>query len=266
MSRLSLLLLLLGLSLATSTARAITVDEIVRLLDKGVGERVILEQVAAEDARLRLTSDEILALKEAGASDGLLRALIRTGRAPEVSDEARTSDAPERELEEDSLRAGGALVDRYAVPIPRARAYYDPFGWYWRPWPWYAGYHSPFRWIDCGFYHGGCWDHWWWRWGTWCDRRPPWRHGASDWRADSRIRDDGRGAWSRGSAAVRPRWQRHRDEPARPGWRRPPEGFDRGARGVERTPGRPGRSFSGSHGAGWRSPSGSSGARHGRGR
>src|SRR5512144_753395 len=60
-------------------AAAMDVDDVIALLEDGVGEQVILDQVAAESAHFELTTQDILDLRDAGASDDLIRELILTG-------------------------------------------------------------------------------------------------------------------------------------------------------------------------------------------
>ncbi len=55
---------------------ALTVDDIIALLEAGVGESVILKQADLSGTRLILTVDMLIQLKKAGASDKLLEALV----------------------------------------------------------------------------------------------------------------------------------------------------------------------------------------------
>ena len=254
--------LCLGLAVVGSapSARAMTAPEIVRLLDAGIGEAVILDQVRVEGIDARLSSEEILSLKQAGASDDFLRALIRAG-----SESASTRGevtASRGELEDE-------WTESYRSPIQRVEIYYDPFGYYWYSWPAAYAYYDPFRWLDCGFYYAGWWDHRWWRYGPYCDHYRGlywhWEHPRPD---PSRV-DRGRHSWTRASRDEHPRihrpaerdrgWgrdrgiERSRDRSVRPGSElrpRAPQGADR--RSDRGAPGRSGGGRSDPSRSGWK--------------
>jgi len=162
------------LFLAAVTAHAMTVYDIVDLLEAGVGEAVILDQIEAEDASFRLSTEDLITLKRAGASDELLQAMIALdGEKPE---------APSR----DWTRA-------YHQPsYIRVNLYYDPFGYHWYGWPYYFAYYYPFRWSDCGFYHAGWWSRSWCGWGP----AARWYWDRYHWHSRP-VRTDGRHAWNR---------------------------------------------------------------------
>lgn len=148
-------LTLMLVTLATPAA-AMTIDDVLELLHAGVNESVILDQVEAEDARFGLETEDILALKNVGASDDLVRALIAT------------SDGSARD-------EGGWADDYYANDYYRSSDSsvslsftYDPFGYYWYCSPYYYGYYYPFRTINFGWYYAGCLSSNWWGWhGYW---------------------------------------------------------------------------------------------------
>ena len=149
--------LLLLLVLAAAPASAMDLDDVFALLNAGVGEDVILDQMESESASFLLETDDILALRRSGASDQLLRAMIESG------DTRRAEREAERE-------AGGDWTeDYYAVDRDlRVEIAYDPFGYHWYASPSYFVYYYPFRTWDVGCYYAG-WYHWrWWGWnGYW---------------------------------------------------------------------------------------------------
>jgi len=191
--------LVAALLFAAPAARAATVEDAVRLLEGGVGERVVLEQIEAEGLDEPLSTGDILALKRAGASDELIRELIRSSRsAPDAEVSASQGTVDEEDLAD--RYGSGPLEDRYASPLVHARLYYDPFGYYWYPWPWSFAYYYPFSWIDCGFYYAGWWDHRWWRHGSWCGYYRDRYCGPYAWHWDGSHGDrrgSGRHAWDR---------------------------------------------------------------------
>jgi len=72
----ALALVLMMASAQALFAATLTVPELVSLLKAGVGEKVILAQVRASGPSPALSAEEIVQLKEAGASDELLEALV----------------------------------------------------------------------------------------------------------------------------------------------------------------------------------------------
>lgn len=102
------------LSLAAGPVAADTVDEIVRMLEGGLSEELILDWLdAAEEAPARPAAEELLKLKRAGASEELLRELVRRSRpqAPPPASPAAAVLAPAAE--------GPESVDPVPVdPVP----------------------------------------------------------------------------------------------------------------------------------------------------
>jgi hypothetical protein len=62
--------------------RPMTVADVLRLLKVHIGEEVIIEQIDATRSIFTLSTEDLVELKKAGASDRLLRVMIRTGEAP----------------------------------------------------------------------------------------------------------------------------------------------------------------------------------------
>ncbi|MCE5252405.1 hypothetical protein LLG96_19565 [bacterium] len=63
--------------------RAVTLEEIVKMSQAGVGKDVIISQIGATHSRFRLTSDEIVKLTEAGVNEEIIETMIETGARPE---------------------------------------------------------------------------------------------------------------------------------------------------------------------------------------
>jgi hypothetical protein len=160
------------------TASALDFDQIVRLKLAGVGEATILKLVETERAVIFLSVDEIIRLKEVGSSEDFIRELM---------------DTPDRFGGEESAYAGETDADAnvyiydddfdwvddyyaygnndYATVF--TYQYYDPFAYYWYPWPSSYVYYAPFWWTHSGFYYAGHWSSDWWDpWGpsySYCD-------------------------------------------------------------------------------------------------
>lgn len=162
------------LALTAAPALGMSVDDVIDLLDAGVGEAVILDQMESQDARFQLTTDDLILLKRAGATDTLLQAMI-----------AREAPRGKQEYTQDWTRS------YYEPSGIRVSVYYDPFGYHWYSWPYYFTYYYPFWWGDCGFYYAGWWSHAWCGWGhrtTWYWDRYHWDRWP--------VRADGRMAWN----------------------------------------------------------------------
>lgn len=197
----------LGLTAALSSpAMALSVPDIVRMLRADIGEEIILRQMAVDQSALHLTAEEILALKEAGASDYLLSALIESGRPGwerDADDSAAGSSAAEAPQPPDPdvpLSARG-----YDPPGVDVHLYYDPFGTTlagreWCGTPWVYAYVFPFHWVDCRWYYAGWWP-WRWTWSRWdaCWAPPAhfWPPHRPAYHHDHRGSREGRYAWSR---------------------------------------------------------------------
>ena len=62
----------------TSTRRAMTVEDVVRLAKSGVGSKTLVAMIETSQIRhAPLTPDELVALKEKGLDDEVLAALVR---------------------------------------------------------------------------------------------------------------------------------------------------------------------------------------------
>lgn len=184
--------LLLGLLTAAPAAQALSLDDIIRLKLAGVEEETILRVVDAEEAVFYLSVEDILDLKDAGASDDFIRELMDTPeRFP--GSEYRSTD--------DIYIHGYEPFDNNDYATVFTHYYYDPFAYYWYPWPRFYAYYSPFWWTNCGFYFAGhwCWD-WSDPWGScywYCDRN----YGYCHYFGPSRTRVRARGSEWRAAGA-----------------------------------------------------------------
>ncbi len=199
----------IALAVAPSAAASVSVDDLIRLKQAGVSEETILEVVQAEGVVLVLSVEDIIDLKNAGASDWLIRALMDTReQAATASSSAQGNVAEEYEYDSDWGDDDTPLYSDYSVVF--ADHYYDPFAYYWYPWPQSYFYYSPFWWSHSGFYYGGywCWD-WWDPWGpctSYCDAH----YGFDHHFGRSRTRDHGERRWHQLDTAVPRRAERER--------------------------------------------------------
>jgi hypothetical protein len=207
----------LGAGASDSAARALTVDDVLRLHYAGVGEDVILSEILVTDSVFDLDVDEILRLHEAGVSDRLVQFMIDTARTPAtesdvdanasaaetVEEEAGEGDSVQDDEDEDRVAYRTGVSLRWGYPL----WWYDLYWWdYWYydcayyPWSvswswscgaWYPVWHAPghFRVSPAWGYRWSWWSsypHWNadWRWA--CDRwyypPDPEPRGLSDWK------------------------------------------------------------------------------------
>ena len=131
---------------SATPALSMDLDDVSALLEAGVGEEIILQQMETEDAVFRLSTEDILDLKDAGASDRLIKEML------DRSDTDRSGEDWTR----DYYDYGGL------------RMAYDPFAYNWYASPFYFTYYYPFRYWDLGFYYAGWYSTSWWGWGPCC--------------------------------------------------------------------------------------------------
>jgi hypothetical protein len=109
-----------------------TVAEVQNLVKAGISDQVIVNQIQNASTRYTLTVDQIIALKQAGASDAVLNALINSANKPA----AQTSTT---------------VIQSDTYPYVYPNVYVDPWPLGWWGWggPYYYG----------GYYRGGYYWH-----------------------------------------------------------------------------------------------------------
>lgn len=136
------LLPLVGLLLAGCATHSHTVAappagpslvEIQTMVRDHVSDSVIISQIQNSSTRYCLTADQIISLKTAGVSDGVLNALINTASKPQPQIAAATTVVAQ------------PYVYPYAYPYGYPYAYVGPWPWFWWGWGWGPYYH--------GYYH-----------------------------------------------------------------------------------------------------------------
>jgi hypothetical protein len=197
-----------------ATARALTFNDIIDLKLAGVSETTILKLVESERAIVILSVDDILRLKDAGASEDFIRELMDTRERFEGADQDAYVIADDDDGDVYVYDDDVDWVDDYYALDPDDYAtvfvykYYDPFAYYWYPWPNLYVYYSPFWWNHSGFYFGGHWcSDWWDPWGpciTYCDSH----HGFDHHFGHPRTRTLAGRTWHRTHAAAAERAER----------------------------------------------------------
>jgi hypothetical protein len=106
------------------------VDEVTRLMDAGISDSVIVDEIKTRGMSARPTSDQIVALKKEGLSDAVLQTM---------------NEAPLRSDHDVIVESLGSPYPYYYSYYP----YYYPYPYYYGPW-WYGGpywgfyYHYPY--------------------------------------------------------------------------------------------------------------------------
>jgi hypothetical protein len=121
--------------LASTTASAATLDEIVALSKAGVSDSVILGLIDRDRTIFTLDSDQLVMLKQQGVSDAVVLAMLKSGRA-----EADAAARAENELRMANIAATAAPapdvvvvghgpdVPNGGLPAPPAQEFVVPYG------------------------------------------------------------------------------------------------------------------------------------------
>jgi hypothetical protein len=64
---------------------AMTKEDVIVLVNEGIGDDVIIDQIKATHSYFQLTTDDIVALKQAGVSEDVIRAMIQTTESEKMS-------------------------------------------------------------------------------------------------------------------------------------------------------------------------------------
>ena len=126
-------------TVAPPPASGPTVAEVQSMVKAGISDTVIVNQIQNASTHYTLTVDQIIALKQTGASDTVLNALINSANKPAAQPSSTT------------------VIQSETYPYVYPYVYVDPWPWGWWGWggPYYYGgyYHG-------GYYHGGGgWHH-----------------------------------------------------------------------------------------------------------
>jgi hypothetical protein len=103
--------------------------EIQTMAQAHVSDSVIISQIQNSSTRYHLTADQIISLKTAGVSDGVLDALINSASKPQLQTTTTT-----------------VVREPYPYPYAYPYAYVGPWPWFWWGWsPYYHGYYHHWR-------------------------------------------------------------------------------------------------------------------------
>ena len=131
------------LFLGTSTAFAVvTKDDVRKLLVAGISEETILHFIHRNAPSAPLSPEDITELKNAGAGDKVLNAMLEASKASASSYSSESTPAP-------SITTYYSSYSTYDYP------YYYPYSFYYPYYPYYYGY--PF--FSIGFSNVHCHDH-----------------------------------------------------------------------------------------------------------
>lgn len=119
MRRALVLILSLGLLPASvSPAEAVTVREIIELTRAGLGDEVLLALIEVDGGVFAIDAATLKSLRDAGVSERVIVALVRSGRQRPVVDPAQYVPPPPPEPQVIVIEHERPVV--YAVPVPVA--------------------------------------------------------------------------------------------------------------------------------------------------
>ena len=116
MRRLILLLLVL-LPLTPARADALTIRDIVELSRAGLGDDVLLALIEVDRSVFNIDTATLKSLKEAGVSERVIVAIVRSGRTPPPVEQPAAASLPQ--LRTPSSPAKRAMRQPSAAPVQR---------------------------------------------------------------------------------------------------------------------------------------------------
>jgi len=103
-----------------------TLTEIQTMVQNHVSDSVIISQIQNSNTRYHLTADQIISLKNAGVSEGIISALINTAS---------------KQAAQTTTVVQGPYAYPYPYPYPYPYAYVGPWPGFWWGWGWGPHYH-----------------------------------------------------------------------------------------------------------------------------
>ena len=114
-------------------------NDVKRLLQAGIGEQTIVEFIRKNAPAEPLTVDDITELRNAGATDAVINAMLEVSRT--------SSYGPSN----NSYSNGTTVVEGYAYPAPSSSSYsYSYYPYYYYPYP---SYYRPYRYYPYNSYN-----------------------------------------------------------------------------------------------------------------
>ena len=144
-----------------------TVHDVLRLLEAGVSERIVIAQIEESRTDFDLSTNDILALEESGVGDRVIEAMIRSGSSAEIYEE-------EEEIVTEEISEVPAHLGYYRYSNPHsievrlvpwsvpAVTYVELDSYWWDPWWWDTPYYVSYH------YYPGYRPHWRFA-SSWCN-------------------------------------------------------------------------------------------------
>ena len=143
------LAILAGLPLAASAQ--VTKEDIKKLTAAGISDDVILSYVKSNGGVARLSAEDVVELKQAGASEKLLTSILSNAAPSQpktLEKPALAPPAPATPTVVDSTPYYPAPTTVYASDYSYPSSYYYPYSWY------YPAYYS--SWYPRSYYYSSC--------------------------------------------------------------------------------------------------------------
>jgi hypothetical protein len=181
--------------LIPAMAQAMTVADVIKLSQSGVGDEVIQKQIESSGEVFTLTVDDILELKKAGVSDRVITYMINTGKGDNATPETRDDDGDDNAREYE--RYHGDLDGYYRGYNDASYNLFLSWGWggYYYP-TWYA------YWPGYRYYYPSYWcGSWYYPYPYYYSNHHHGRGHGGHYGHDSRAYKDGRNLGNRGGAS-----------------------------------------------------------------
>src|SRR5258708_34256714 len=120
MSRRTAFVLLAVLAVAAGRAEAVTIRDVIELSKAGLSDQVLLALIDVDRGVFTMDAPTVKQLKEAGVSEAVIVAMIRSGRTPQAEQPALA-----RELATPS-DPGATVIDHLGPPSPPPYAVPSP--------------------------------------------------------------------------------------------------------------------------------------------
>jgi hypothetical protein len=91
----------------------VTIEDLLGLKAHGLGDDILVALIQTDGSEFHLTAADVIALRQAGLSEAVIRAMIETARRPPAA-----IDAPAMPPEADRQVPAGTLFDRSDVAAP----------------------------------------------------------------------------------------------------------------------------------------------------
>jgi hypothetical protein len=117
-----LFVILAVLALGAGRADAVTLRDLIELSKAGLGDQVLIALIEVDRGVFAIDAGTLKQLKDAGVSEAVIVALIRSGRTPRAEPEPIPAPAPRPEPREPEV----VVIDHRDAPAPAPVAYPVP--------------------------------------------------------------------------------------------------------------------------------------------